>query len=180
MDIIYGDEKLKHFVNYLNNCHNTIKFTLEQSLETANFLDIKINKDNTGCLQTNLYYKPTDSHNYLMYSSEHPRHVLNGRPYSQFLRLRRLCSLESEFFENCFILSSHFIRRGYPKNLILNALKRASKLDLETILNNNYLKKLITALRVTSLRFSRKIRKITQNNFSASLLTTPKIHQSET
>ena len=63
--------------------------------------------------------------------------------YSQFLRVRRICSIESEFFENCFILSSHFIRRGYTKKLILDALKRASELNREEILNNDYLRKSI-------------------------------------
>ena len=115
--------------------------TLEQSLTTANFLDITITKDHSGLLQTNHYCKSTDSHNYLMYSSEHPRHVLNGIPYSQFLQVCRICSIESEFLENCFMLSSHFIRRGYPKNLVLNALERASKLDQESILNKDYLTK---------------------------------------
>ena len=46
----YGDNKLKDFVTHLNNCHDTIKFTLEQSLSTVNFLDITISKDT---------YKPT-------------------------------------------------------------------------------------------------------------------------
>ena len=106
----YGDSELVNFVSHLNNCHDTIKFTLDKSNETANFLDLTITKDSSGNLQTNLYCKPTDSHNYLLYSSEHPRHVLKGIPYSQFLRVRRICSLDSEFFQNCFMLSSHFIR----------------------------------------------------------------------
>ena len=45
-----------------------------------------------------MHYKPTDSHIYLLYSSSHPSHVKNSIPYSQFLRLRRLCSEESDFF----------------------------------------------------------------------------------
>ena len=137
----YGDSKLMEFVNHLNNCHDTIKFTLEKSAESANFLDITISKDPSGNLQTTLYCKPTDSHNYLLYSSEHPRHVLIGIPYSQFSRLRRICSIESEFLENCFMLSSHFIRRGYPKNLILTALDRATTLNRDEILNKDLLKK---------------------------------------
>ena len=129
------------FVGHLKECHDTSKFTLEKSNENANFLDINISKDPLGNLHTNLYCKPTDSHNYLLYSSEHPRHVLKGIPYSQFLRLCRICSRECEFLENCFMLSSHFIRRGYPKNLVLNALERATKLDRDEILNKDFLKK---------------------------------------
>ena len=49
------------------------------------------------CLECISDYKPTDSHSYLFYSSSHPLHVDNHIPYSQFLRLRRLCSEDSDF-----------------------------------------------------------------------------------
>ena len=45
----------------------------------------------------NVFYKPTDSHSYLLYSSSHPSHVKNSIPFSQFLRLRRLCGDDSDF-----------------------------------------------------------------------------------
>ena len=41
-------------------------------------------------IPTSVYYKPTDSHSYLLYSSSHPSHVKNSIPFSQFLRPRRL------------------------------------------------------------------------------------------
>ena len=50
-------------------------------------------------LCTSVYYKPTDSHIYLLYPSSHPSHVKNSIPFSQFLRLRRLCSDDSDFSE---------------------------------------------------------------------------------
>ena len=52
------------------------------------FLDVKISLEDNG-LCPNVYYKPTDSHSYLLYSSSHPSHVKNSVPFSQFLRLRR-------------------------------------------------------------------------------------------
>ena len=39
-------------------------------------------------------------HNYLLYSSSHLSHVKNSIPFSQFLRLRRLCSDDSDFSTN--------------------------------------------------------------------------------
>ena len=60
------------------------------------FLDIKVSiSGNVLC--TSVHYKPTDSHSYLLYSSSHPSHVKNSIPYSKFLRLRRLCSDDSDF-----------------------------------------------------------------------------------
>ena len=47
-------------------------------------------------LCTSVHYKPTDFHSYLLYSSSHPSHVKNSIPYSQLLRLRRLCSDHSD------------------------------------------------------------------------------------
>ena len=63
------------------------------------FLDIKISTEGNG-LCTNVYCKPTDSHSYLLYSPSHPSHVKNSIPFSKFLRLRRLCSDDSDFYEN--------------------------------------------------------------------------------
>ena len=136
----YGQHELDKFVNYLNNCHKTIKFTLETSLLKIKFLDITITHESDMSLSTNLYCKPTDSHNYLLYSSEHPRHLLNGIPYSQFVRLKRLCSKEGDFRLNALMLTEHFIRRGYPKHLVLKALACTESLERDTLLNKETLK----------------------------------------
>ena len=135
----YGEEELTTFIKYLNDCHHTIKFTLETSLETVNFLDIKIIKRSDGILFTDLYCKPTDSHNYRLYSSEHPRHLLKGIPYSQFLRVKRICSEDTDFLRNAYMLAGHFIRRGYPRPLVLNSLERAEKLDRKSLLDKQLL-----------------------------------------
>ena len=90
-------------------------------------------------MSTNLYCKPTDSHNYLLYSSEHPRHLLNGIPYSQFVRIKRLCSKPEDYRLNALMLSTYFIRRGYPKHLVLKALKRADTKTRDDLLNKEIL-----------------------------------------
>ena len=87
----YGSKELEHFVHYLNTRHDTIKFTCESSQNSIDFLDITIKKSHDNYLETTLYCKPTDTHNYLLYSSEHPRHLLRGIPFSQLLRVRRIC-----------------------------------------------------------------------------------------
>ena len=78
-----------------------------------------------------MHYKPTDSHSYLLYSSSHPSNVKNSIPYSQFLRLRRLCSEDSDFSlkseEMC-----HFVdKRGYryPASVIQADHHRAQQID---------------------------------------------------
>ena len=91
-------EELTQFIVAVNSFHPALKYTWEISDTSLAFLDIKISIEGNG-LCTSVYYKPTDSHSYLLYSSSHPSHVKNSIPFSQFLRLRRLCSDDSDFSE---------------------------------------------------------------------------------
>ena len=94
------------FIDHLNSCHHSIKFTMEVSTKAVNFPD------------TTLYSKPTYSHNNLLYSSSHPKHCKTGLPFSQFLGVRRICSSISDFDTHAPTLAHHFSRRGYPNHLI--------------------------------------------------------------
>ena len=140
----YGQDELTRFVTYLNSVHETIKFTCETSVKSVDFLDITIQISDNNDLKSTLFCKPTDTHNYLLYSSEHPRHLLNGIPYSQLLRVRRICSDLSEFKRNAMMLCSHFVRRGYPKHLVHLAYTRSLELDRDELLNRELLKSTTT------------------------------------
>ena len=72
----HGNEKLESFIAYLNSIHPTIKFTSERSTTSIPFLDVKIPLEN-GKIETGLYCKPTDEHQYLLHSSSHPYHTKN-------------------------------------------------------------------------------------------------------
>ena len=76
-------------------------------------------------VSTSVHYKPTDSHSYLLHSSSHPAHVKSSIPYSQFLRLRRLCSDDTDFSEKSEELCQFFKARGYPDPVIHNSKHRA-------------------------------------------------------
>ena len=52
--------------------------------------------DTTEKLQTTLVTKPTDAHSYLQSQSTHPKHLKDSLPYSQSLRLKRICSLPED------------------------------------------------------------------------------------
>ena len=93
----HGNEKLESFIAYLNSIHPNIKFTSERSTTSIPFLDVKIFLEN-GKIETDLYCKPTDEHQYLLHSSGHPHHTKKSIPYSLALRLRRICS-KDEFFD---------------------------------------------------------------------------------
>lgn len=129
-----GIDELHKFIKYLNDCHQSIKFTSEISTKSVNFLDttVKLNENHT--LSTTLYTKPTDSHNYLLYDSCHPYHCKNGMPYSQFLRIRRICSDDIDFLRNATTIGTHFARRGYPTTKIIDSMLRALKKDRKELL----------------------------------------------
>ena len=101
----------------INSFHPALKYTWEISETSLAFLVIKVSiRGNVLC--TSVHYKPTDSHSYLLYSSSHPSHVKNSIPYSQFLRLRRLCSDDSDFSSKSEEMCQFFEKRGYPASVV--------------------------------------------------------------
>ncbi|KAL8598816.1 hypothetical protein ACOMHN_015395 [Nucella lapillus] len=62
----------------------------------------------------------------LPFNSCHPRHCPRSIPYSQCLRLRRICSEDSVFEKRCQELKVKLQRRGYPGSLIDAAMRKVS------------------------------------------------------
>jgi len=100
------------------------------------FLDIKVSIEGYR-LCTSVHYKPTDSHSYLLYSSSHPSHVKNSTPYSQFLRLRRLCSDDFDFSSKSEEISNFFNKRGYPASVFQAGHNRAQQIDRRSALQTS-------------------------------------------
>ncbi|PIK49356.1 hypothetical protein BSL78_13779 [Apostichopus japonicus] len=100
------EDSLLTFINHINSFHSTIKFTSDYSHQQVNFLDVTVRKEH-GSLSTDLYTKPTDTHQYLLLSC--PRHCKSGIAYSQALRLRRICSNNSSFIRHTDALEKHLI-----------------------------------------------------------------------
>ena len=67
----HGEEKLKSFIDNISKMHPTIKFTADWSKAPINFLDV-MGSIAEGIIETFLYVKRTDSHQYLVSSSCHP------------------------------------------------------------------------------------------------------------
>ena len=87
---------MMYFIKELNSYSDLIKFTFESDKENINYLDVNINLS-SGHLMTNMHVKPTDSHQYLDYSSSHPNHIKRSIVYSQFLRLEGYAHLKVTF-----------------------------------------------------------------------------------
>ena len=111
-----------------------LKYTWEtkHTSETSfAFLDIKVSiSGNRLCIS--VHYKPTDSHSTLLYSSSHPSHVKNSILYSQFLRLRRLCSDDSDVSSKSEDMCQFFEKRGYPVSVVKAGHHRAKQFDRQS------------------------------------------------
>ena len=116
-----------------NTFHPALEFTWEISTSGVTFLDINVSIQNDG-LATSVHYKPTDSHSYLLHSSSHLPHVKNSIPYSQFLRLRRLCSDDTDFSAKADEMRNFFAERNYPNSVVTDALERVHNISRETAL----------------------------------------------
>ena len=124
---------LDEFILYLNSCRPNLQFTCEASQTQVSFLDTLV-KIQDLTIVTDLYCKPTDSHNYLLFDSAHPTKCKQSIPYSQFLRIRRICSQISDYDKHMKEKALHFIRRGYPLDIIEEAALKARRLNRKDLL----------------------------------------------
>ena len=62
-----SEEELKTFHYILNKLHDDIKFTLEYDQKEQPFLDVMV-RNKAGQIETDIFYKETDSKQYLMFS----------------------------------------------------------------------------------------------------------------
>ena len=65
-----GSQNLNELFNCINSLHPTIKFTMDYSTTEINFLGVTVTKVGNK-LETDLYRKPSDTHQYLYNQSCH-------------------------------------------------------------------------------------------------------------
>jgi hypothetical protein len=79
---------------------------------SLHFLDLFITIVNNQ-LVTSVYSKPTDAHVYLNAKSSNPRSQIRGIAKGVALRLRRICSEDSDFHEKSKIYAQYLINCGH-------------------------------------------------------------------
>jgi hypothetical protein len=133
-DLSYGD--ILSFVDYFNNFHESFKFTFELSSNSAVFLDIKLFRFNDTII-TDIYHKPTDSFQYLPFSSNHPRHVKRNVPYILASRIQRIVSDTNLRIYRFNEMKYRLIKLKYPIKLIDDAINRCNKIVNKSTSNNH-------------------------------------------
>ncbi len=110
-----GLDKLQAFNEYMNSRIPSIKFTLSHHETKISFLDVMVEKRDDKLI-TRMYRKETDKNNFLHYSSCHVPSLKANLPYSQFLRVRRICSEKEDFPKHAEDMYQRFVERGYSKS----------------------------------------------------------------
>ena len=88
-------------------------------------------------LETDLYCKPTDTHQYLQRASCHPWHTKKEIPYGQALRIRRICSDDGKFRARSEELVGWFTNRGYEEGFVREQVERVKHLDRQALINQD-------------------------------------------
>ena len=150
---------------------------MEISTTELSFLDTKIKKGDQG-LYTDLFVKPTDTNTYLLYSSAHPPATKRSLPYSQLLRLKRICTNDEDYQKRKEIKLQEFRDREYPEDLLQRCVKKVEQRVRAEMLNRKKEKKkekedlnfLITTF-APGHNFAKDIVKANWNNLGTSKTT---------
>ena len=83
-----------------------------------------IRKDDTH-LTTDIYYKPTDSFQYLPYTSSHPRHTKNNIPYNLARRICMIVENQDKRKRRLYDLKQILLRKQYLAEIIDYGVNKA-------------------------------------------------------
>ena len=122
----------KVFLNCLNLMHPDVKFTLEPAefdtitkTETITFLDIKIIKHEDNTVETEIFYKSTNSHHYLHYKSQHPKHILENIPFNLAKKIIVFTTKAEKVKNHLKDLKRHLLNCEFPESLVDRGIHRA-------------------------------------------------------
>ena len=111
---------LERFILCFNDFNSAIKFTWNISAVSLECLDVLMSSlmMASTCLYT------TNLRILIHYSSHHPKASKNSISYSQFLRLRRICSSDDDFMVKSDEIVEFFEKRGYLLEIIEQAKQK--------------------------------------------------------
>ncbi|VDI57978.1 Hypothetical predicted protein, partial [Mytilus galloprovincialis] len=125
-----SEVELDKFHSMLNALNESIQFTYDSSSSKLPFLDINIIKEEEEIIITDLYCKPTDTHQYLDFRSCHPSHTKRNIPFNL---ARRICTIVINLElrdKRLQELKNYLKRQNYPVRLIENGIKNALKIPI--------------------------------------------------
>lgn len=128
----FGDFSL--VLNMLNALDSHLNFTCEQSDTGLPFLNLFIYKDNMS-IKSDIYYKSTDSHDYMPFRSCHPRHIKINIPGNL---ARMICTIVDDPLRKEHRLQElrQWLRNGgYPRRLVSSKINQFRFKDTQFLRN---------------------------------------------
>ena len=122
------------FLQILNSLDPNIRFTLEKSIDSQeygmkiqilNFLDLSLILHADGKIETDIFYKETNSHEYLRYDSHHPKHIKDNIPYTLAKKIIVFCTNYDKEQLRLKELKKWLLNSGYPNHLIEQKFHKA-------------------------------------------------------
>jgi hypothetical protein len=135
----WGDPSLLQ--NSLNKVNSNIEFICDQKGDTVSFLDIKLIKNCSNCLETDIFYKETDSKQYLDYKSNHPRYIKNNIPYNLSRRICTIVSNRDTRAKRLLELAGYLGECSYPHVIVYKGIKSALSIPVTELRTRSQKKK---------------------------------------
>ena len=118
---------LESFSKILNCLDQRLKFTIEKAVEendngksfkVLSFLDVSLKHHRDGTIETDVFYKSTNNHDYLDYFSHHPQHVKDNITFNLAKRIVIFCSDPIVEKQRLKELRHWLLACNYPEKLI--------------------------------------------------------------
>ena len=111
------------FINLLGQLDRNLKYTVQRGVvvcntESTNFMSIKLTLHDGRRVETELYYKETNNHHYLEYSSFHAKHVKDNIPYNFFKKIIVFTSDPEKERLEIERMKNWLHKCGYPKFVV--------------------------------------------------------------
>ena len=124
---------IEPFYSMINNLNPDLKFIFENPSKSLNFLHINIRIVENNLL-FDIHYKPTNSFNYLTYTSCHPPHTKNNISLS--LTKRIVSTVTNNREKQRKELKEHLLDRKHPQHIIDYSFTKVFQPKFQT--GNNY------------------------------------------
>ena len=128
-----SDEELQNFPSRANNLHPSIKFTHEVSNTTISFLDTSSSLSEVNYPQIYTPNLPTPINTFCI-AAVILLMWLKSIPYSQALRIRRICSTDKSLKKRLGQLKNHLKRRGNKQCIITKSFNKAHNISRSSLL----------------------------------------------
>jgi hypothetical protein len=116
----------KEFQADMNGWHG-LEWVFTEPSSSVNFMDLTISIVDDGKLETTLFEKPMNLYLYIPPHSSHPRGVFTGLVFGQVLRIRRLCSKQSDADSKISEFFQRLLARGHTQESLAPLFSRAEE-----------------------------------------------------